>query len=1134
MHSVGFFPTAWKLLPVGHPEFIGEHRILGEIGRGACGVVYEAESPNFSQTVALKLLQMEHSGSAVETLRFEREFKLNSECGHPFLVKTHEYGSSGGQPFYTMELVCGTPFNQRFKELRVKDEREAFARAAEGILEALDHIHGKLIVHRDLKPENVLVNDRDEPRILDFGLARPQHGEEAHRLTSPGTVVGTVHYLSPEQLSARPLDGRSDLFSVGTMLYEVLAGHLPFEAEHPIGVFGQILSQEPPPFEPPSNYPPELGDFVRKLLRKEPSDRFQSAGEALAAWRRIMFGVEQEGKAREVQLPEQLYMPRFVGQQEALTALRTALGPEGPNILLIKGKSGAGKSRFLEEAAALTQARGLPQHGARASGHDSTPYQLWIPSLRHAFKRPKPAMMALRPLLTSLLPELGFSKATATSKSQLFEAMARVLCLHRGLVWLDDIHLTDSASLEFLHYLSRRITQADELTVVATYNPDVPAKFLQRTREALMGAEFALEAGLVPLTKNEVAEKVSSMLAGDLDDASSTLLHTETGGNPLYIGEAVKAALSEGRLRHLEGRWNFQSPTERSVTGTVRDQLNRQLNSLQEIDREILALASLLGFDFDFEVLSQVSEVPKMELLDRILKVSDKGFLIESEEDHFRFGSRALHQVLVESVSEERAREQHRLVAQVLEGLQPRHRWVVDIALHYEAAGCRDKAAMHLLASGAEALRNFAYEDALDYYQRALEVPAEMRPTMSNDMISDRIARAKQGLGRFEEAQQQYEELLERAASPVVKVRLRRKIAECQQMLGQFEEAHKHLTEGLNLIGVGPSGSTPKKVPMQWVQKFFKDISSKFSADELMSHHLHRVLDRQLSNLFFLRPPGWKQEVSRLALLQEDVAKKLGKPDSEAQAQIFLGFVELHNRRLGSAFAHWERGLALSLKLRNSPYKALLIRNTGLMYLLAGNATRARELCEITQKMSRELHDRPGMTQVSMVLCDIELHWAHFERALEHAQALLDTADDAGLPVFKALGWSYLARATAHNDQGGEAREHLAKAMDLARAMNLPYVDMMVWIARAWVNCDLKCDADCQEAVRQGLELCERIESLPFYRLTLQCASLWSAVEAGTEEREALTRRLQLFREECKQHQVTQFVHISDKLLSRV
>jgi len=204
------------------------------------------------------------------------------------------------------------------------------------------------------------------------------------------------------------------------------------------------------------------------------------------------------------------------------------------------------------------------------------------------------------------------------------------------------------------------------------------------------------------------------------------------------------------------------------------------------------------------------------------------------------------------------------------------------------------------------------------------------------------------------------------------------------------------------------------------------------------------------------------------------------------------------------------------------------------MYLLAGNATRARELCEITQKMSRELHDRPGLTQVSMVLCDIELHWAHFEKALEHAQALLDTADDAGLPVFKALGWSYLARATAHNEQREEARAHLAKAEELAEIMKLPYVDMMVWIARAWVNCDLGCDAECQEAVQRGLELCERIESLPFYRLTLQCASLWSAVETRTEDSGVLTQRLQEFREECRQHQVTQFVHISDKLLSRV
>ena len=593
------------------PRVVGDHKILDEIGRGACGVVYKAESPDSSGVVALKLLQIDHSNSPVETLRFEREFRLTSSCEHPYLVKTHQYGNSQGQPYYTMELVSGDSFNRRFKDLRTSTDHDAFARVVEGILEALVHIHEKRIVHRDLKPENVLVNEKNEPRILDFGLARPQHGDDAHSLTTPGTVVGTVHYLSPEQLSSRPLDGRSDLFSVGTMIYEVLAGRLPFYADHPIGVFGQILSQPPPPMDLPPSFPTELVDLVSKLLQKEPSDRYQSAEEALVAWRRVMFGVEEHVTARQVQLPEQLYMPRFVGQSDAVEAFRQVLGSEGSNILLVRGKAGAGKSRFLEETVALAKSKGLVQNGARASGHDSTPYHLWIPSLRQAFKRPTPAMMGLRHTLASLLPELGYSKASATSKSQLFEAMSRTLRLQGGLIWLDDVHMADAASLEFLHYLSRRISPEDQVTVVVTYNPDVPSKILNRTRDALIGAEFAMETALVPLNQQEVSWKVGSMLAGELDEKSASLLHRETAGNPLYIGEAVKAALAEGRLVHERGRWTLNPPKERPVTGSVRDQLHRQLDSVEPTDREVLKMAALIGFDFDFEVLAQVSVVPR-------------------------------------------------------------------------------------------------------------------------------------------------------------------------------------------------------------------------------------------------------------------------------------------------------------------------------------------------------------------------------------------------------------------------------------------------------------------------------------------------------------------------------------------
>jgi tetratricopeptide (TPR) repeat protein/tRNA A-37 threonylcarbamoyl transferase component Bud32 len=1118
---------------VEQPEVIGGHKILGEIGRGACGVVYKAQSPDSPVVVALKLLQTEVS-SPVETLRFEREFRLTSSCEHPYLVKTHQYGTSQGQPFYTMELVSGDSFSRRFKDLRTSNERDALAKVVDAIFQGLEHIHDKRIVHRDLKPGNVLVNEKDEPRILDFGLARPQHGEEAHQLTTPGTVVGTVHYLSPEQLSSRPLDGRSDLFSVGTMIYEVLAGQLPFDADHPIGVFGQILSQPPAPLDLPGGFPSELRDLVLKLLEKEPSDRYQTAGEALAAWRKVMFGVDEQAKVREVQAPEQLYMPRFVGQSVALEAFHRVMGATGPNILLVRGRAGAGKSRFLEEVGALAKAKGFTHTGARASGQDSTPYHLWIPSLRQAFKRPKPAMMSLRQVLTTLLPELGYSKASATSKPQLFEAMARTLRLQKGLIWLDDVQLADSASLEFLHYLSRCLTTEDELTVVVTYDPD-DMRLLQRTRDALIGAEFALETTLVPLTEEEVAWQVGSMLAGELDQASSLLLHGDTTGNPLYIGEAVKAALAEGRLVHSGGHWTLNPPSESPLTGTVRDQLHRQLDSLEPGDREVLKLAALIGFDFDFEVLAQVSEVPKMELLDRILRVSDKGFLIESEEDRFRFGSRALNQVLLESIPDEKARELHRKVAQVLETLLPRSRWVVDIALHYEAAGCPENAATHLLASGAEALRNFACADALDFYERALQVPNDKRSAMSDDLILEKISKAKQGLGRFEEAERQYKELLQRAVAPLTQVRLRRKIAECQQMLGNFHAAHDHLTEALNLVGVGRDPKAQKAAPVQWVQKLFREISSKFNSDELMSHHLHRVLDRQLSNLFFLRPPNWIREFFRLALLQEDVAKKLGNPESEGQAQIFLGFVELHNGHLESATQHWEKGLSIVTPLRDSPYKALLIRNMGLMHLLAGNADRARELSEMTMKISERLTDRPGLTQVRMVLCAIELHLAHFDEALEHARTMLTTADDAGLPVFRALGWSYLARATAYLEQDDdEARQHLAKAEELGKAMRLPYVDMMLWIARAWVSCDRGCHEECLQAADKGLELCHRIDSLPFYRLTLRCARLWSSVESSTTDRDVLQGQLEAFREDSQKHQVLQFVGVADELLARV
>lgn len=1124
-----------RLSAVEQPDVIGGHQILDVVGRGACGVVYKALCPTTNAIVALKLLGSSLPGTTIDKLRFEREFRLASECDHPFLVKTLNYGTEEGRPYYTMELIDGVNFRVRFEKLLELDEVAAFSKVVDGLLDALAHIHEMGIVHRDLKPENVLVDQDNQPRILDFGLARPQYSEDAPRLTNPGTVLGTVHYLSPEQLSSRPLDGRSDIFSVGTMVYEVLAGRLPFDADNPMAVFGQILSQPPPAFSLPARFPPELVNLVMKLLNKEPADRFQGAREALNQWRRVMLGANETAIFRQVVLPEQLYMPRFVGQESALRAFDQIRSEEKvPRVLLVAGDAGSGKSRFLEECSARVKARGLPQSGARAPQGESLPYQLWIEPLRDAFKRPHPFLMPLRSVLSKLLPELGFFRDGAATKSQLFEAMSRALRARGGLVALDDVHYTDPASIEFLLYLGRSLKPDDSLVVVATYIPALAQSLLKRTRGALLGAEFAREQNLEPLSETEIQTMVGSMLGGEFDPDSSATLYRQTSGNPLHTGEAVKAALAENRLELFGGTWRLGAGGP-ATQGTVGDQLSRQLQSLEEQDREILSLAATIGFDFDFDLLSATSQMPKAELLDRILKVSDKGFLIESEAGLFRFGSRALLQAILESIPDDVRPGLHVSVAQSLEKRMPRQRWVVDIAHQYEAAGQPQKAVTHLLAAGAEASRNFAHKDARDFYRRALEVPAEQR-SISDQALHEYIADALHGLGKYQEAVAEYERLLELAKATVSKVRLRRKIAEGQQMLGDFASAHRHLSEGLTLLGVGAQPAKEGAVAASWVQKTFSQLTTKFNSQDVMSHQIHRILDRQLSTLFFLRPPAWTKDVHDLASLQQDIASKLGNPEAAAQAQIFLGFSDLHQGKRESAVGHWDNVISIAQNLRDGPYKAVLLRNTGLMLLLAGDATRALSLCQTTEVISERMGDRAGLTQNHMVSCAIELHWGHFEKALAHARAMLASADDAGLPVYRALGFSYLARAAARTDNSDEAQHHLNKAMDLAIDLRLPFVDMMMMIARAWVLCNLNNFRESLVAVEEGLILCQEIEALPFYRLTLDCARLWASLEwlqegsAPQEVASDISSRLEAFRKATIDHGVSQFVKIGGEL----
>ena len=778
------------------------YRLEDEIGHGGMGTVVRAHDTVLDRQVAIKTLT---SASLGEESRQQllNEARAAARLNHPNIVSLFDAGESTGDAYIVMELVEGRSlYEQR------PDSLEGVIDVARQICQALAHAHSHGIVHRDLKPENVIVMSDGRVKLLDFGLARPI----ASRLTTEGGISGTVFYLAPEQAMGRKVDVRTDLYSLGVILYELTTNQLPFTGDDPLTVVTQHLHA---PVVPPRTIRPDLPAGMERLIlalmAKQPEER---PADALAV-DKILAEIQQGAPAGQPSVAEevridQLARGRLIGRRGELDRLRQlwAEAVSGHSLLaLISGEPGVGKTRLARELIATARLSGATVlSGGCYEFEATTPYLPFVEALRDWVRQESPDR--LRAVVDTSAPEVVRMAPEAEEKLggqpsrppltpgeerlRLFDSLARAfqrMTAPNGLlIFLDDLHWADSGTLQLLHYLLRHMRH-DRVLILVAYR-EVELDRTHPLAEAIV--EWNRERRAVRVALGRLAQAETTAMLASLFQAETVspefaeAIQRETEGNPFFIEEVVKALIESGVVYREDGRWERKAIEELAIPQSVKEAIGRRLNRLDAATLDVLHAAAVIGKTFSYGLLQDSLGQGDADLLPALDRATSAQLVAPLEGEAYVFTHDKIRETLYDEVNPIRRRRLHQQVGEALErrrlgGASGRAQ---DLAYHFATAGDSQRGLEYSLQAAEQARKLYAWDEAVQFLTTARECALGLEQPDEVTRLDALIGATYGDKGDFREGIAAYQLALDATRDPTERINLKIRLGDMYTMVG--------------------------------------------------------------------------------------------------------------------------------------------------------------------------------------------------------------------------------------------------------------------------------------------------------------------------------------------------------------